>query len=278
MIPPIKLPVPIINRIFIIKTTLQRLYGTNVLLLHIIKNTKKMTTISQLAKMIDHSILHPTLTDADLKKECAVAIKYNVASVCVKPYMVPMAKKLLKGFDVLVGCVIGFPAGNSTIASKVFETEDACKNGAVEIDMVINIGKALQGDWDYVENEIEAVTMTCHKHGAIVKVIFETDFVTKEADIIKLCQICTKVKADYVKTSTGYGFVKGVDGKYDYQGATIPNLKLMRQHCGPEVKVKAAGGVHTLEQLIAVREAGCDRCGASATAAIMEEAEKRFGM
>lgn len=272
-----KLPVPIISKILIIKTTLRRLYTTNVLLLHINKNNKMMNTISQLAKMIDHSILHPTLTDVDLKKECAVAVKYNVASVCVKPYMVPMAKELLKGSDVLVGCVIGFPAGNSTIASKVFETEDACKNGAVEIDMVVNIGKALQGDWDYVENEIEAVTNACHKHGAIVKVIFETDFVTKDADIIKLCQICTKVKADFVKTSTGYGFVKGADGKYDYQGATIHNLKLMRQYCGLDVKVKAAGGVRTLEQLIAVREAGCDRCGASATAAMMEEAEKGLG-
>ena len=236
-----------------------------------------MSKVSELAKMIDHSILHPTMTDSDLIRECAIAAKYDVASVCVKPYMVKQAKVLLAGTDVLVGCVIGFPAGNSTIAVKVFETETACNDGAVEIDMVINIGKALQGDWDYIEEEIGAVTNTCHRNEAIVKVIFETDYVTNNTDIIKLCEICTKVGADYVKTSSGFGFVKGKDGKYDYVGATIPNLLLMRQHSGPDVKVKAAGGVRTLDGLIAVQEAGCSRCGATATIAILEDAIKRFG-
>ena len=135
--------------------------------------------VYKLAKMIDHSILHPTLTDDDLKRECEVARKYDVASVCVKPYAVKQASKLLNGSDVLVGCVIGFPAGNSTIAVKVFEAENACKDGAVEIDMVINIGKALHSDWVYITEEIKSVTDTCHQHGAIVKVIFETDYVTK---------------------------------------------------------------------------------------------------
>jgi len=236
-----------------------------------------MDKVEELAKMIDHSILHPTMTDEDLKRECEVAIKYNVASVCVKPYMVPLAVKLLKDTHVLVGCVIGFPAGNSAIEVKVFETEKACKDGAVEIDMVINIGKTLQGDWNYIENEIRAVTDTCHKHGAIVKVIFETDYVTREADIIRLCEICTNVGADYVKTSTGFGFVKGDDGKYSYKGATIPNLELMKRSVGPDVKVKAAGGVRTLDGLLAVQKAGCTRCGATATKAILEEALERFG-
>jgi deoxyribose-phosphate aldolase len=236
-----------------------------------------MTKVKELAKMIDHSILHPTLTDDDLIRECAVAKKYDVASVCVKPYMVKQAKELLKGTDVFVGCVIGFPAGNSTVPVKVFEAESACKDGAVEIDMVINIGKALQGDWDYIENEIKAVTDASHRYGAIVKVIFETDYVKKHDDIIRLCEICTKVSADYVKTSTGFGFVKGADGKYDYTGATIPNLLLMRQHSGPKVKIKAAGGVRTLDQLIAVKEAGCSRSGATATSVMMEEAIRRFG-
>jgi len=235
-----------------------------------------MTKVNELAKMIDHSILHPTMTDEDLIRECAIAKKYDVASVCVKPYMVKQAKELLEGTTVFIGCVIGFPAGNSTIQVKVFETETACKDGAVEIDMVINIGKALQGDWNYIEEEIKAVTDTSHRNGAIVKVIFETDYVTKEEDIIKLCEICTKVNADYVKTSSGFGFVKGPDGKYDYVGATIPNLLLMRHHSGPKVKVKAAGGVRTLDQLIAVKEAGCDRCGATATTAMMEDAIRRF--
>ena len=236
-----------------------------------------MTTTRELAKMIDHSILHPTMTDEDLKRECAVAVKYDVASVCVKPYAVPLATEQLKGTDVLVGCVIGFPAGNSAIDVKVFETEKACREGAVEIDMVINIGKALQGDWAYVEEEIRAVTFACHRHDAIVKVIFETDYVTREEDIVTLCEICTRVGADYVKTSTGFGFVKGEDGTYSYQGATLPVLRLMKSSIGPGVKLKAAGGVRTFDQLLAVREAGCTRCGATATITILEDAAKRFG-
>jgi deoxyribose-phosphate aldolase len=175
-----------------------------------------MTKLQELAKMIDHSILHPTMTDADWIRECDIARKYNVASVCVKPYAVKKASELLKGTDVLVGCVIGFPAGNSAIEVKVFETETACKEGAVEIDMVINIGKALGGDWDYITSEIKAITDTCHRHKAIVKVIFETDYVTQEADIVKLCQICTEVGADYVKTSSGFGFVKQANGDFNY--------------------------------------------------------------
>jgi len=236
-----------------------------------------MSRTKELAKMIDHSILHPTMTDEDLKRECEVAVKYDVASVCVKPYAVPKAVELLKGTDVLVGCVIGFPSGNSAIDVKAFETEKACKDGAVEIDMVINVAKALQGDWDYIEEEIAAVTNICHQNGAIVKVIFETDYVSKPEDIVKLCQICTKVNADYVKTSSGFGFVKGEDGKYSYKGATIPNLKLMKESVGPNVKVKAAGGVRTLDELIAVQEAGCSRCGATATISMLDEAKKRFG-
>ena len=236
-----------------------------------------MDQVKELAKMIDHSILHPTMTDEDLRRECEVAKKYDVASVCVKPYAVKQAVELLKGTDVLVGCVIGFPAGNSAIEVKVFEAETACNDGAVEIDMVINIGKAIGGDWDYIEKEITAVINACHKNSAIVKVIFETDYVTKETDIVKLCQICTKVGADYVKTSSGFGFVKQANGDYNYQGATIPVLELMKKSVGPDVKVKAAGGVRTLDQLLAVREAGCTRCGATATITMIEEAKKRFG-
>ena len=236
-----------------------------------------MSKTRALAKMIDHSILHPTMTDDDLKKECAVAKKYDVASVCVKPYNVPLAVEQLKDSDVLVGCVIGFPAGNSAIDVKVFEAVKACKDGAVELDMVINVGKALQGDWQYMENEIGSISAVCHELGAIVKVIFETDYVTKESDIVKLCEICTKVGADYVKTSSGFGFAKGADGRYSYEGATIPNLKLMKASVGPNVKIKAAGGVRTLDQLIAVQEVGCTRCGATATAAMMDEAISRFG-
>ena len=234
-------------------------------------------TVYELAKMIDHSILHPTMTDVDLIRECEVAKKYNVASVCVKPYSVKQAVQSLKGSDVIVGCVIGFPAGNSSIPVKVYEAEAACKEGAGEIDMVINIGKTLQGDWNYIHEEIDSVTKVCHKHNAIVKVIFETDYITDETDIVKLCQICTNVGADYVKTSSGFGFVKKSNGDYNYVGATIPVLELMKKSVGSEVKIKAAGGVRTLDQLLAVKDAGSSRCGATATITILEDAMKRFG-
>jgi len=226
--------------------------------------------------MIDHSVLHPTFTDAGLEKECAIAAQYNVASVCVKPYAVPKAVEWLKGTEVKVGCVIGFPHGNSSTAVKVFETEQACNDGAAEVDMVINIGKALGGDWDYVEKEIKAVTDACHRNGAIVKVIFETDFVTRAEDKIRLCEICTRVGADFVKTSTGYGFVKQPDGNYNYTGATLADVELMRKHSGPQVQVKCAGGVRTLDDLLKMKAAGATRSGATATETILEEAKKRF--
>lgn len=235
-----------------------------------------MNKVTEIAKMIDHSILHPTLTDDDLKRECEVARKYNVASVCVKPYAVKQAAEMLRGSEVLVGCVIGFPAGNSSIAVKVFETETACRDGAVEIDMVINIGKALQEDWIYVEEEIKAVVDVSHKYGAITKVIFETDFVTKDEHKIKLCEICSKAGADYVKTSTGFGFVKGPDGKYSYKGATAHDLELMRKYSAPAVKVKAAGGVRTLADLLKFKALGISRCGATATVSMLEEAKNLF--
>lgn len=240
------------------------------------------TLIRELAKMIDHSLLHPTLTDEELRAGCAVALQYNVASVCIKPYAVPLAKALLAGSDpsadaVLVGTVIGFPAGHSTIALKVAETVQACRDGAVEIDMVINIGKALGGDWTYVRDEIRAVHDACRASGAILKVIFETDYLPTDDLIIRLCQICTEVGVEFVKTSTGYGFVKGADGRYGYQGATIPHLQLMLDHVGPGVRVKAAGGVRTLDGLLQVKEMGVSRLGASATVAIMDEAYRRFG-
>ena len=236
-----------------------------------------MTILNELAKMIDHSILQPTHTDDDLLRQCEVARKYNVASVCVKPYAVKAAVEMLKGSSVKVGCVIGFPHGNSTTEVKIFEAEQACRNGAVEIDMVINIGKTLSGDWTYVEDEIKAVTDICHKNSAIIKVIFETDFVTKTEDKIRLCEICTRAGADFVKTSTGYGFVKQPNGDYNYKGATLADVELMRKYSGPSVQVKCAGGVRTLDDLLKMKEAGVTRSGATATEAILTEAAKRFG-
>ncbi|HEX7492785.1 MAG TPA: deoxyribose-phosphate aldolase [Bacteroidales bacterium] len=236
-----------------------------------------MTVVKDLAKMIDHSILQPTHTDEDLLKQCEVARKFDVASVCVKPYAVKAAVGHLSGSPVKVGCVIGFPHGNSSTSVKVFEARQACLEGATEIDMVINIGKTLGGDWDYVENEISAVTDICHSNNAIVKVIFETDYVTKTEDKIRLCQICTRVGADFVKTSTGYGFVKQPNGDFNYKGATLADVELMKKHSGPGVKVKCAGGVRTLDDLLKMKAAGATRSGATATEAILIEAMKRFG-
>jgi deoxyribose-phosphate aldolase len=239
-------------------------------------------TYEQLAKMIDHSLLHPTMTDKDLEEGCTVAAKYGVASVCIKPYAVKRAAEWLKGSGVLVGCVIGFPHGGATTEAKRYETELACRDGAVEIDMVINIGKALSGDWDYVESDIKAVCDEAHARGAKVKVIFENDYLTQGgaglgcADFKrKLCQISERAGADWVKTSTGFGFVKGADGKYSYQGATADDVKLMRAACSPKVQVKAAGGVRDLDGLILVRDLGASRCGASATVAMLDEYHRR---
>jgi deoxyribose-phosphate aldolase len=231
-------------------------------------------TLRDLAKMIDHSLLHPTMTDADILKGCGIARRYNVATVCVKPYAVTMCKEALTGSEVRICSVIGFPHGNSTTVIKVAEAEGAIRDGASEIDMVINIGKALGGDWNFVRADIDAVNQACLRNGAILKVIFETDYLQDE-HIIKLCQICSELKVAFVKTSTGYGFVKRPNGDYNYSGATEHNLSLMRQHCAPEVQVKAAGGVRTLDQLLKVRELGATRCGATATEAMLEEAKKR---
>ncbi|QMW04417.1 deoxyribose-phosphate aldolase [Spirosoma foliorum] len=234
--------------------------------------------IREIAKLIDHALLHPTLTDAELREGCELALKYDVASVCIKPYAIRMATELLAGSDVLVGTVIGFPHGSNSTSIKVAETEQACQDGAVEIDMVVNIGKVLSQDWEYVADEISVVHKTCQVHGAILKVIFETDFLTNDAHKIKLCEICTEVGAEFVKTSTGFGFVKGSNRSYDYQGATSHDLQIMLNHVGPSVHVKASGGIRTLDELLTAKELGATRIGTSSTAAIIEAAYRRFGV
>jgi deoxyribose-phosphate aldolase len=231
-------------------------------------------TLRDLAKMIDHSLLHPTMTDADIRKGCELARQYDVATACVKPYSIPLAREILDGSGVLVCPVIGFPHGNSTTAIKVREAEEAARAGGREIDMVINIGKALGGDWDYVRDEIKAINDAVVANGAILKVIFENDYL-QDTHIIRLCEICSAIGVAFVKTSTGYGFVKQPDGSYNYKGATLPHLKLMRANCPPTVQIKAAGGVRTLDDLLLVRSLGVTRIGATATATILEAARKR---
>jgi deoxyribose-phosphate aldolase len=231
-------------------------------------------TYRELAKTIDHSLLHPALTDADIRLGCELAAGYGTATVCVKPYAVAMCRDLLAGSGVNACSVIAFPHGNSTPAIKVAETAQALADGAVEIDMVVNIGKVLGGDWGYVASEIEAVNDACRSSHALLKVIFETDFLPDD-HILGLCDVCSHLQVAFVKTSTGYGFVKQPNGCYSYQGATDHVLSLMRSRVDTSVQVKAAGGVRTLDDLLRVRSLGVTRVGATATQAILDEARAR---
>lgn len=220
--------------------------------------------------MIDHSLLHPTLDDQALKEGIELAKKYHVASVCIKPYAVQLASEILQGSDVMVCTVVGFPHGNSRVDVKVYETERAIDDGAEEIDMVVNVGKVLSEDWEYVQGEIAAIVAVTKKHGAALKVIFENDFLSNDLHKIKLCEICSELQVDFVKTSTGYGFVKQGDGTYSYKGATEDDLVLMRRYTDNSVEVKAAGGVRSLEDILKVRALGATRIGATATETIIQ--------
>lgn len=233
------------------------------------------TSLRDIARMIDHSLLHPTLSDAELREGCRVARDHDVASVCIKPYAVPLARELLAGSEVKVCTVVGFPHGSSTTAMKVEEARAACADGATEIDFVVNVGKVLSGDWAYVSEEIGAVNGAVVAADAISKVIFENDFYTDDAPIVRLCEICNEHAVAFVKTSTGYGFVKRPDGAYTYAGATDRHLRLMRATCRPEIHVKAAGGIRTLDDVLRVRALGVTRIGATATEAILRETKAR---
>jgi deoxyribose-phosphate aldolase len=223
----------------------------------------KTITYTQLAKTIDHSLLKPELTEAEVSAGCALALRYHVASVCVKPCHVALAKKLLNNTDVAVGTVIGFPHGSSTTATKVFEAREAVDNGAVEVDMVINIGALRSGQADYVREDIHAVVEAVRGR-AIVKVILENAYLTNEEKGTG-CKLSEAAGADFVKTSTGFA----------PSGATIEDLKLMRASVSPHIQVKAAGGVRTLDALLAVIDVGVTRVGATATAAILDEFKAR---
>jgi deoxyribose-phosphate aldolase len=233
-----------------------------------------LPSVLDLAKMIDHSLLHPTMTDAQVQAGLAVARRCACATACVKPYSVPMAVGALAGSGVGVCAVAGFPHGNSHRSLKIAEAERAIGEGATEIDVVVNIGKVLGGDWPEVSAEIKAVNAACLGRGALLKVIFENDYL-QEGHIIRLCEICTEHGVAFVKTSTGYGFVKQPGGDYNYRGATDAHLILMRKHSGPQVRIKAAGGVRTLDDLLRVRALGVTRIGATATEAMLAEAIKR---
>ena len=218
-----------------------------------------------IAKMIDHSLLHPKSTDDDLESGCRSARKLDVASVCIKPYAVKLAVDVLAGSDVKVGTVIGFPHGANTTMVKAFEAQQALGDGAVELDMVVNLGKVLSENWKFVGSDIGAVVSVAREHGAVVKVIFENSML-QDTHKIELCRLCAAVGVHFVKTSTGYG-----EG-----GATDHDLKLMRRHSPAEVQIKAAGGIRTLDRLLEVRDLGVTRVGASASKAILDELKQRL--
>jgi deoxyribose-phosphate aldolase len=233
-------------------------------------------TYVQLAKTIDHALLHPTMTDSEIVSGLALAGRLKVAAACVKPYSVAVARDVLSDSGVLICAVVGFPHGSSTTTIKVAEAEEAVREGAREIDVVVNVGKVLGGDWEYVTNEIRAVNDAVVKHGGdALKVIFENDFL-EDKHIVHLCRICSALGVAFVKTSTGFGFVKQPGGLlYACRGATVPHLRLMRANVGPIVHVKAAGGIRTLDELLLAMALGATRIGTSATEAILDEAVAR---
>jgi deoxyribose-phosphate aldolase len=220
-----------------------------------------------IAGLIDHSLLQPNLTDSELDAGCRLAVRYATASVCIKPYYVQQARVLLANSHVAVGTTIGFPHGGHTTDVKLFEAERALNDGATELDMVVNIGWVLSGQWRAVADEIARVTRLAHARKALVKVIFENCYL-KDEHKIHLCEVCAEASADFVKTSTGYGS----------GGATMEDLHLMRAHSPRHVGVKAAGGVRDLDTLLAVRAIGVTRIGASKTAEILDECRRRLGV
>ena len=218
-----------------------------------------MYQYNEIAKMIDHSLLKPTLTDNEIIEGCKIADEYNVASVCVRPCDVLLAKRTLKDSNVLISTVIGFPHGVTTTNTKIEESKEAIESGAVELDMVLNIGKLKSCEYEYVSNEIKKITNYAHSKNVKIKVIFENCYLSNE-EIIKACEICNELDVDWIKTSTGYGT----------GGAEDKDIKLMRENCKTGIQIKAAGGIRTLERAIEVKKLGCSRVGASATVDILE--------
>ncbi len=222
-------------------------------------------TYSDIAKMIDHSLLNPGLSAKELEDGCLLALRYNVASVCIMPYYVDRCAAILAGSDVQPSTTIGFPHGGHHTSIKLAEAGQALKDGATELDVVINISQVRSANWEYVRGEINELRAVCHDGGAKIKVIFENAF-HDDATKIRLCEICGEANVDWVKTSTGYAAT----------GATMDDLRLMRKHSPSQVQVKAAGGIRDLDILLAVREIGVTRVGATRTESILEECRRRI--
>lgn len=224
-------------------------------------------TYQDVAKMIDHSLLNPTLPAEQMEEGIQLARDYDVASVCILPCYLRRCAEALAGSLVKASTTIGFPHGCHTTATKVAEASQAVADGGEELDMVVNISKVLSLDWAYVREDIQSVVAVAHQSGRKVKVIFENCYLA-DSQKTRLCEICSELNADWVKTSTGYGT----------GGATLEDLALMRKHAAPHVQVKAAGGVRDLDTLLAVRALGVTRCGATRTAGMLEEARRRLGL
>ena len=224
-------------------------------------------TYADIAKMIDHSLLNPTLKADDLEAGCRLALQYDVASVCILPYYLKRCAALLKGSNVRASTTIGFPHGCHTTPVKLAEARQALADGGQELDMVSNISAVLSGNWDYVRRDIQTVVAAVHDAGQKVKVIFENCYL-QDVHKIRLCEICAELGADWVKTSTGYGT----------GGATMEDLALMVRHSPPPMQVKAAGGVRDLDTLLKVRALGVTRSGATRTDTMLDECKKRLEM
>jgi deoxyribose-phosphate aldolase len=222
-------------------------------------------TYDDIAGMIDHSLLVPSLGTEELEAGCRLAREYETASVCILPYALKRATDLLAGSTVQPSTTVGFPHGGQVTGIKAAEAEQALADGGTELDMVVNISRVLSGDWDYVRRDIQAVLEPTHARGMKLKVIFENCYL-EDVQKIRLCEICGELGVDWVKTSTGFGT----------GGATDEDLALMRKHSPPQVQVKAAGGVRDLDRLLRVRELGCTRSGATRTKDILDELKRRL--
>ena len=231
--------------------------------------------MTSVLSLIDHAVLQPTQTDDDVRAACELCDRLEVASICVKPSHVPLAAQLLGNSNVLVSTVVGFPHGGTTTATKVAETIEACKAGAREVDMVINVGQVFSKDWDYVAADIRGVVEAAAEQQAITKVIFETGLLASDEQKIRLCELSEQAGAAFVKTSTGFGFVKNDEGQLQSTGATEHDVALMRKHTSKAVQVKASGGVRSLADAMKFVELGATRLGTSSTAAIAEGLESQ---
>jgi deoxyribose-phosphate aldolase len=223
---------------------------------------------STIVSMIDHAVLHPTQTDDDLRAACQMCADLGVASVCVKPSMIPLATELLAGASTVPSTVIGFPHGGTSTETKIREADVACAAGAREVDMVVNIGQVLARNWEYVSHDIQAVNDIAAAAGAITKVIFETGLLPNDELKIELCKVCEDAGVAFVKTSTGFGFVKDAEGNLKSTGATEQDIRLMREHCSDKVQVKASGGIRSFADAKKFVELGATRLGTSGTEAI----------